>query len=90
MPRAAQLHNAVVLRTVSKIGLEGLRFGYLTGPVQWLEQIDKVRPPYNLNVLTQAVVLSVLRHKSVLDAQTAQVVSARQPLADALANLPGV
>lgn len=90
MPRAAQLHNAVVLRTVSKIGLAGLRFGYLAGPAQWLEQIDKVRPPYNLNVLTEAVLLSVLRHQSVLDAQTAQVLAARKPLADALANLPGV
>lgn len=90
MPRAAQLSNAVVLRTVSKIGLAGLRFGYLAGPAQWLEHIDKVRPPYNLNVLTQAVLLSVLRHQSVLDAQTAQVLAARKPLADALANLPDV
>lgn len=90
MPRSAQLPNAVVLRTVSKIGLAGLRFGYLAGPAAWLDQIDKVRPPYNLNVLTRAVLLTVLRHRAVLDAQTAQVLAARPSLAQALAGLPGV
>jgi histidinol-phosphate aminotransferase len=54
MPRLPELPHAVVLRTVSKIGLAGLRFGYLAGHPDWIAEFDKVRPPYNLNVLTQA------------------------------------
>ncbi len=90
MPRAAELPNAVVLRTVSKIGLAGLRFGYLAGHPAWTIQIDKVRPPYNLGVLVQAALRAVLPHKALLDEQAARLRADRQPLANALAALPGV
>lgn len=90
MPRVARLPNAVVMRTVSKIGLAGLRFGYLAGHPDWIAQIDKVRPPYNVDVLTQAVLRAVLRDKAVLDEQAARLRADREPLARALAALPGV
>ncbi|GAB1576700.1 histidinol-phosphate transaminase [Bordetella petrii] len=90
MPRLPALPNVVVLRTVSKIGLAGLRFGYLAGHPGWIAQFDKVRPPYNLNVLTQAALRAVLRHKPVLDAQAARLRADRGPLAASLAALPGV
>lgn len=90
MPRAAGLANAVVLRTVSKIGLAGLRFGYLAGPAPWIAEIDKLRPPYNVDVLTEAVMLAVLRHKAVLDEQAARLRASRDGLARELAALPGV
>ena len=90
MTRLPALSNAVILRTVSKIGLAGLRFGYLSGHPDWIAQFDKVRPPYNLNVLTQAALRVVLRHKAVLDQQAAQLRADREPLAAALADLPGV
>jgi histidinol-phosphate aminotransferase len=90
MPRAAEYPNAVILRTVSKIGLAGLRFGYLAGHPAWIAELDKVRPPYNVDVLTQAALLAVLRHKTVLDEQAARLRADREPLAKALAALPGV
>ncbi|ARP84872.1 histidinol-phosphate transaminase [Bordetella genomosp. 9] len=90
MPRAAQLPNTVVLRTVSKIGLAGLRFGYLAGPTPWIAEIDKLRPPYNVDVLTEAVMLAVLKHKPVLDEQAARLRASRAELAAALAKLPGL
>jgi len=90
MPRLPGLPQAVVLRTVSKIGLAGLRFGYLAGHPDWIAQFDKVRPPYNLNVLTQAALRAVLRHKPVLDGQAARLRADREPLAAGLAALPGV
>ena len=90
MPRLPELPHAVVLRTVSKIGLAGLRFGYLAGHPDWIAELDKVRPPYNLNVLTQAVLRAVLRHKPVLDGQAARLRADREPLAGSLAALPGV
>ncbi|MDQ8031842.1 MAG: histidinol-phosphate transaminase [Bordetella sp.] len=90
MPELLAHPNLVVMRTVSKIGLAGLRFGYLAGHPAWIAEIDKVRPPYNLDVLTQAVLRTVLEHKAVLDAQAARLRADRAPLAAALAALPGV
>jgi histidinol-phosphate aminotransferase len=90
MPHVLHWPNLVVMRTVSKIGLAGLRVGYLAGHPDWVEQINKVRPPYNMDVLTQTVLLTILRHKSVLDEQAARVGADREPLARALAALPGV
>ena len=85
MPRVLDLPNVVVMRTVSKIGLAGLRFGYLAGSPDWIAELNKVRPPYNLDVLTQAALLAVLRHKPVLDEQAARLRADRGPLAAALA-----
>ena len=89
MPRVLEYANVVVMRTVSKIGLAGLRFGYVAGGPLWITQFDKVRPPYNIGVLTQAVLEVVLRHKSILDDQAAQLRAAREPLSQALGQLPG-
>lgn len=90
MPQVLDAPNVVVMRTVSKIGLAGLRFGYLAGHPAWVAELDKVRPPYNLDVLTQATLWAVLRHKAVLDEQAARLRADREPLAAALAQLPGV
>ncbi len=82
--------NLLVLRTVSKMGLAGLRLGYLAGPTAWLHEIDKTRLPYNINVLTQASAAFALRHRAVLDAQTQAIRAERGRLFTALAKLPGV
>ncbi len=70
MASLGQYPNLLVMRTVSKMGLAGLRLGYLAGPGEWLEEFDKIRLPYNINVLTQASAEFALRHKDVLDQQT--------------------
>ncbi len=90
MPRAAEFPNLVVMRTMSKLGLAGIRLGYLAGRPDWIAQFDKVRPPYNINVLTQASAAFLLDHIDVLDAQAAQLRAERAELAAALAVLPGV
>ncbi|APR37105.1 histidinol-phosphate transaminase [Paraburkholderia sp. SOS3] len=89
MPRAGEFDNVVVMRTVSKLGLAGIRLGYLAGRPAWLGEFDKVRPPYNVNVLTQATADFLLDHVDLLDAQAAQLRSERAKLAQAVAGLPG-
>ena len=84
MPRLGEFSNLLVLRTVSKMGLAGLRLGLLAGPAAWLGEIDKVRLPYNINVLTQASALFALQHQSVLDSQTARLRRDRAQLFAAL------
>jgi histidinol-phosphate aminotransferase len=90
MPRLGEFDNLVVMRTVSKMGLAGLRLGLLAGSAAWLDEFDKVRLPYNINVLTQASADFALRHKAVFDAQTMRIRSERTRLAQGLARLEGV
>lgn len=82
--------NLLVLRTLSKMGLAGLRLGYLAGPRPWIDAIDKVRLPYNINVLTQASAVFALRHKSLLDEQARAIRAERQRLMSALGAIAGI
>jgi len=90
MQRLPEFANLVVMRTVSKLGLAGIRLGYMSAAPQLLEQFDKVRPPYNINVLTQAAAEFALDHIEVLNEQAAAIRAERATLAAALARLPGV
>jgi histidinol-phosphate aminotransferase len=90
MARLPEFDNLLVMRTVSKLGLAGIRLGYMAASDALLKEFDKVRPPYNINVLTQAAAEFVLDHADVLDQQAASLRSEREKLARALATLPGV
>ena len=90
MPRLAEFPNLVVMRTVSKLGLAGIRLGYMAAAPALLNEFDKVRPPYNINVLTQATAEFVLEHSDILDTQAAAICAERSRLAAALAAMPGV
>jgi len=90
MERLPQYPNLVVMRTLSKLGLAGIRLGYLAAAPQLLNQFDKVRPPYNVNVLTQVAAEFALDHLEILDEQAARLNAARAELAASMAALPGV
>jgi histidinol-phosphate aminotransferase len=90
MPRLAEFPNLVVMRTVSKLGLAGIRLGYLAASPRWVEQFNKVRQAYNVNVLTQAAALYVLERIEALEAQAARIRADRAELGAALAALKGV
>jgi len=73
--------NLVLMRTFSKLGLAGLRCGYLTGPNAWIEQINKVRLPYNLGVLNQRVAQFALTQGAQAMAEQAQsLIQSREQL----------
>jgi len=82
--------NLLVMRTLSKLGLAGLRLGLLCGPPAWLQELEKLRLPYNINSLTQASAAFALRHGDVLDEQAVAIRRDRARLAQALASLPGI
>ncbi len=84
MLRLGAYPNLLVLRTVSKMGLAGLRLGLLAGPAEWLNEIDKTRLPYNINVLTQASALFALQHMQMLVDQTQEIRKDRTLLTAAL------
>lgn len=83
--RLGQFSNLLVMRTLSKLGLAGLRLGYLAGPREWLEEFHKVRMPYNINVLTQATAAFALTEGWTLLQEQSQAIRAeRARLFDAL------
>jgi len=90
MPRLAEFPNLLVMRTVSKLGLAGLRLGLLAGHGAWLNHVDKVRLPYNVNVLTQLAAAEVLQYPEVLAAQAAAIRNERTRVLAELRRLPGV
>ncbi len=73
LPRLGEFDNLLVMRTFSKLGMAGLRLGFLAGPRNWLEQMEKLRLPYNVGVLPQRVAEVLLQHHDVLLQQAAQI-----------------
>jgi len=90
MHRLPEFENMIVMRTVSKMGLAGIRLGYMAAAPKLLEQFEKVRPPYNVNVLTQIAAEFALDNIDVLNDQASKLIAAREQLAADLARLPGV
>jgi len=90
--RAEPARNAHVLlmRTLSKFGLAGVRLGYLIGPAALVGEIDKVRPPYNISVLNCEAALFALEHADVFADQAAELRAQRQALVARLRAMPGV
>lgn len=90
--RAHPERNAHVLlmRTLSKFGLAGARLGYLIGPAAIVNELDKVRPPYNISVLNCETAIFALEQADLYAAQAQAIRAERQPLIDALKALDGV
>lgn len=88
--RVGQYDNLLIMRTMSKFGLAGLRLGFLTGPVAWIDEFDKVRLPYNINLLTQMSATFILDHLDLLNKQATAIRRDREILYQALAAIPGL
>jgi len=76
--------NLLVLRTLSKQGLAGLRLGVLAGPKPWLVEMNKVRLPYNIGTLAQVSAEFALQHLSLLETQAARIREQREQLYQSL------
>lgn len=87
LPRYPQL---LVMRTVSKLGLAGLRLGYIAGDSILIEQLNKIRLPYNINTLTQISAQFALENHSVFDAQTTEICQERSSVLAQLNALSGL
>jgi histidinol-phosphate aminotransferase len=73
IPHLENYPNLLVMRTFSKLGMAGLRLGFLAGDTAWLEQLEKLRLPYNVGVLPQLVAGKLLEHHDVLLQQAEQI-----------------
>jgi len=84
MSELPRYDNLVVIRTLSKLGLAGLRLGLMIGPKAWLEEINKARLPYNVSVVAQVSAEFALRNKTVLDEQARRICADREQMIDAM------
>jgi histidinol-phosphate aminotransferase len=90
MGRLTDFDNLLVMRTVSKMGLAGLRLGLLCGHPEIIKEIDKIRLPYNINVLTQITAGFVLDNANELDQQAKLIRDEREVLLEKMQELPGL
>lgn len=82
--------NVMVLRTFSKLGWAGLRLGYLLGDSEDISHLNKVRMPYNINVLTQASAAFLLDHFTIFEQQAAEICAERERVSAAFMTIDGI
>ncbi len=81
--------NVLLMRTLSKFGLAGVRLGYMTGPAAIINEVDKLRPPYNISVLNCECALFALENKAEFTQQAQEIIAQRAMLLAAIAKVPG-
>jgi histidinol-phosphate aminotransferase len=86
LPVLADHPNLVVMRTLSKLGMAGLRVGFTISSPAIAGVLEKLRPPYNISALDQRAAEFLLEHATAwCAARAAEVVVERSRLAAALA-----
>jgi histidinol-phosphate aminotransferase len=90
MQSVLEYPNLVVMRTLSKLGLAGLRLGYAAAAPDLIREFDKVRGPYNVGVLTQLIAEKILTHHQILEDQAAEIIEERGKMQRLLRGLPDV
>jgi histidinol-phosphate aminotransferase len=86
--RAQRNEHVIVMRTLSKFGLAGIRLGYMFGPKAIVDQVDKLRPPYNVSVLNAEAALFALENECVYAEQAESIRIEREKLLTVFAQLP--
>jgi histidinol-phosphate aminotransferase len=90
LARVMDHERLLVMRTLSKLGLAGLRLGYLVGAPEWIREFEKLRLPYNINILTQISAEFALSRPEVFERQIEQILEQREWLFREMLRIPGL
>jgi len=90
VPLLQDYQNLVIMRTLSKIGLAALRFGFIIADEAIIDEVNKVRLPFNVNALSQAVAVEALRKKKNLKATIQEISGERDKMLLAMEHIKGV
>jgi len=90
LPLLKDYKNLVIMRTLSKIGLAGLRVGFLIADREIINEVNKVRLPFNLGSLSQAIATEVLKDKKTLQSYIKSIISERKRLLEGLARIKDI
>jgi histidinol-phosphate aminotransferase len=90
-PLLDQYENLIILRTFSKaFSLAGVRVGYLLGNERVIEQYKKVRQPYSVDAVSQAIARVVYRHRGEFERGVERIIEQRGRVFDELSATDGV
>lgn len=90
-PYLDQYENLVILRTFSKaFSLAGVRMGYLLANASVIREFLKVRQPYSVDSVSQAIATAVYRNRSLFVPGINQIIEQRGVLLEELGKMPGV
>ena len=90
IPLLRDYEHLVIMRTLSKIGLAALRIGFLVGREEIVNEVNKVRLPFNVNALSQTVALSAIEKKGLMSQYVKSVVSERKRLFKELSGIKSI
>jgi len=82
--------NLIILKTLSKIGLAGLRVGFIIADSKIIKEVNKVRLPFNLNILSQRLTIEILKNKKQLQSFIASIISERKRLFREMEKIKGI
>ncbi len=85
-----EFKNLIIIRTLSKIGMAGLRIGYLMADKEICRELNKVRLPYNSNSVSQEIASIILENRAEINRQIEAIISERGRLIDGLKGIKGV
>ena len=90
LPMLNDYKNLVILRTLSKIGFAGLRVGFMIAGREIINEVNKVRLPFNLNSLSQTVAAALLKNPNTIKLHIGLITSERERLLNELWKLRGI
>lgn len=90
LPLLRDYRNLAIMRTLSKIGLAALRVGFLIADDEIITEVNKVRLPFNVNSLSQAIAVSALKEKKQLNVFIKTIISEREWLFQEIAEINGI
>ncbi len=83
--------NLVTFRTFSKaFGLASLRVGWLESTAENCREIRKVKLPYSLNIISEAIATIALGNRELRDAHVASIIAERRRVLEAMRAIPGI
>lgn len=90
LPLLGKFRNLIIMRTLSKIGLAGLRLGFLVAHAEIISEVNKVRLPFNVNSLSQAVATEALKNRKQMRSNITSVISERKKLFRSMQDIEGI
>lgn len=89
LPLLKKHRNLIVLKTLSKVGLAGLRVGFMIAGRDIVNEVNKVRLPFNLNSLSQKVAIDALQNRKQMRSFISSVKTERKRLFKELKKMEG-
>jgi len=90
LPMLSDYKNLIILRTLSKIGFAGLRVGFMIAGREIINEVNKVRLPFNLNSISQAVAATLIKNTNTIKLHIGLITSERERLLNELWKIQGI